>query len=120
MNQITTGAQTVSAAGAVTGSLDTSAITADFTAKVRVRGLAATKRILLALEDTVDGGTPFADARQVAVFDVLGGGVDHEISLSRSKYEMPSIRVGVANAKLRLRALSIDGSASASVQAWLE
>lgn len=119
MNQITTGEQTVSATGAVAGSLSTSAMSGNFTLKVRIRGLAAGQRIMLSVEDT-SSGTPFSDARTIAHFDTYGGMPADGVTLSKSKYEMPSAKFGAANTALRINCTAIDSGASAQILAWLE
>jgi hypothetical protein len=119
MNQITTGEQTVSAAGPVTGTLSTSAMSGNFSVKVRIRGLAQDLRIMLSLEDT-SSATPFTDARTIAHWNTFGGMPADGITLSIASYEMPSAKFGAANTALRINCTAIDGGGSAQILAWLE
>jgi hypothetical protein len=119
---ITTGEQAVAAAGAVTGTLDTSALaaTALKSLKVTVRGLAAGKRALFAVEDTASA-TPFNDAIQVAVFHFQGSQPVEGDARERAVYDIPMTRFGVANSKLRLNCLAIDATpGSVLAHAWIE
>jgi len=119
MNQITTGEQTVSATGPVSGTLNTSALSGDWSVKVRIRGLAAGKRIMLSLEDT-NNATPFSDARTIAHWDTLGGMPTDGLTLTKYHYESPSAKFGAANTALRVNCTAIDSGASAQILAWLE
>jgi hypothetical protein len=117
---ITTGEQAVTTAGAVTGSLDTSALPAFNTVKVMVRGLSATKRALFAIEDTANASA-FSDAIQVATFHFVGGGTVDGDSRERQSYDIPLTRFGVANSKLRLNCLAIDATpGTVLAHAWIE
>jgi hypothetical protein len=124
--EITTGAQTVTATGAVTGSLSTSALSGDFTVKVDVLGLTAGATARIAVEDTSAGfGT---DHSQVAVFDVSGpiGTAESvvappDVNYSKRAYEVPSTRFGATNAALRVNVLVLSGSSpSLTVHAFLQ
>lgn len=119
IKSITTGEQTVSATGAVTGSLDTSAITGDFTICVRVRGLSGSQSARVAIEDTANS-TPFSDVSTVCEFDVKGAESVEGDTFKVRSYDIPSIRIGAANTKLRANVTAISAGASAEVEAWLE
>lgn len=119
ISAITTGEQTVSATGAITGSLDTSAITGDFTICVRVRGLSGSQNARIAIEDTANS-TPFSDVTTVCEFDVKGAEAVEGDTFKVRSYDVPSIRIGGANNKLRANCTAISGSTSAEVDAWLE
>jgi hypothetical protein len=119
---ITTGEQAVAAAGAVTGSLDTSALaaTALKTVKLTVRGLAAGKRALFAIEDTASA-TPFNDAIQVAVAHFQGTQPTEGTAKEWQTYDIPLTRFGVANSALRLNCLAIDATpGTVKAHAWIE
>ena len=119
---ITTGQQTLTAAGVVTGSLDTSGIAAtdDLTLHLTVSGLTAGKTALIALEDTASA-TPFSDKRQVAVAHFVGAiAGPAEIQLSWRRYQLAALRTGAANCALRANLLALDGSTSITLQAQLE
>lgn len=117
MSNITTGEQSVSATGAVTGTLDTSALSGKYAVKVRL-GLTAGVA-LVALEDTASA-TPFNDAIQVAVFHIKGASPNEGTLHNRQDYEIPATRFGAANTKLRLNVLSISGGGTLKAFGWLE
>lgn len=117
---ITTGAQAVTAAGAVTGSLDTSGLTGDYTIKLRISALAAGKRAVVAVQDTANA-TAFSEAITVAVKQAVGSiTADNELNFSWRSYELPLARYGAANTKLRINVLAVDGSPGLTLHAWLE
>jgi hypothetical protein len=112
LSYITTGAQTVTGTGPVTGSLDTSALgaTADFTVKLDVTSMTAGAVAIIAIEDTANA-TPFSDAVQVAVFHVSGPIVTRaDDNLNKRRYEIPGTRFGQSNSKLRANVLSLSGT----------
>jgi len=119
MNQITTGKQTVSATGPVTGTLNTSAMSGNFRVKVLIAGLGEGLRMMLSLEDT-NNATPFSDARTIAHWDTYGGMPADGLTLSIRSNQMPSAKFGAANTALRLNCTALDSGASAQVTAWLE
>ncbi len=121
ITDITTGEQAVASAGAVTGSLDTSALgTFTGSIKLMVRGLSAGKKALFVIEDTANA-TPFADAIQVAAKHFVGGMPTEGIAAEWQAYDIPLTRFGASNTKLRLNCLSIDSSpGSVLAHAWLE
>lgn len=120
IKDITTGKQTVSGAGAVTGSLDTSGMSGDFTIKVRVPKLGAGKKAIFAIEDTANA-TPFSDAIQQVVWQAIGPIVpEAEKVWSIKSHELPNIRFGASNTKLRLNVTTVDSSPAMEVHAWLE
>lgn len=60
---ITTGVQTVTATGVVTGTLNTSAMNGDYTVFLNISGLTQGSTATIAIEDTASS-TPFSDAQQ--------------------------------------------------------
>lgn len=119
---ITTGIQTVTAAGAVTGTLDTSAITGNFTLHLRVWSLSAISGVasaMIALQDTANASA-FSDA--VTVVQVpLRGTVGTEQAWCFRHYETPNARFGSTNTKFRVNVLSLTGgSPQLKLEAWLE
>lgn len=117
--EITTGIQTVTSTGAVPGTLDTSALSGDFTIKVQVLDLTAGSTARIVVEDTANA-TPFSDAQPVSVFDVAGQ-VNTPSTQDVRKYQVPSTRFGQANNKLRLNVQVLSGvSPSLSVRGWIE
>ncbi len=115
---ITTATQTVTSAGAIPGSLDTSALTGKYAVKLRF-GL-TTGVAVVALEDTASSGTPFDDAIQVAVFHIKGATVREGITDSRQDYQIRGTRFGAANTKLRFNVLEIAGGGTLTAYGWLE
>ncbi len=120
INPITTGAQSPTTAGAITGVLDTSGLTGDFTIKLRVTALGAGKKATIALEDTANA-TAFSDALQQWVQQVKGPySANTEKVFSIRAYELPNMRFGAANTKLRFNLTAVDASPGLTVQGWLE
>jgi hypothetical protein len=120
MVQITTGEQTVSAAGAIAGSLSTSSFSGNYTVSVRIWGLAPGLRMLIELQDT-SSSTPFSDARAIACWHFNGGtgGTDAIVASIRSS-DLTSAKFGAANTAFRLNVVSLDSGASAQVLGWID
>lgn len=118
LTNITTGVQSVTGTGAVTGSLDTSALTGDYTVKVRVDALPG-ETAIVAVEDTAHA-TPFSEAIPVAVFHVKGTVAAEGNVYSFPKYLIPGTRFGATNNKLRVNVLSKTASGTMKVYGWLE
>jgi hypothetical protein len=120
LKDITTGAQSVTATGAITGSLDTSALSGDYTVKIEVSGLSAGKSAQIALEDTANV-TPFSDVLQPYVFSFVGGMDRDGVALSVRSYQIPQARFGATNTKLRFNTQAISSTpGSVKVHGWLE
>jgi hypothetical protein len=131
---ITTGLQTVTAAGAVPGVLDTSGATARFGIQLTATltppppdntspPKTATCKIII--EDTANA-TEFSDASPVAIFDLAQGAQTIQadvatayqpVTHSRRPNDMPSMRIGAAHCQLRAHILSITAGASLDLQA---
>lgn len=108
---ITTEAQTVSATGPVvpTTGLDISGVTGDFTLLAEVSALSASSAVSAArivIEDTVNA---FTASLPVAVWDIAGP-ITAPVNVSWRKYELPTLRAGVANAKLRVNVVTLSGA----------
>lgn len=121
---ITTGQQTVTATGAVTptAGLDISAITGDFTVKLRVQNLSSasgTPKARITLEDSVTGFTASLPAAEI---DVQGSvQTKAEQAFSWRKYQLPSVRAGVTSAVLRVNVVGLSGTTpTLTLDAWLE
>ncbi len=121
INAITTGVQSPTSTGAVTGSLDTSATTGKWVIKVRIAALGAGKTAILAIEDTANASA-FSDAVTQAVVQVKGLVTEGktEKNFVFQDYELPGLRIGAANNKLRVNLTSITATPGLKVQAWLE
>lgn len=104
---ITTGTQTVTASGPVTGTLDTSALAAAPGIRLNITAFSGTSA-RIAIEDTASA-TEFSDAQPAAVFDIAGP-ITTELEMHRSGFEMPSLRYGATHNQLRANVLSIAGS----------
>jgi hypothetical protein len=114
------GSGTLTAAGAVGSPLDTSGLTGDFTLHITITSLTAGKKAVIAVEDTASA-TPFDDAIEVAVFDIIGPiAAGAPWSVSKRAYELQGIRVGATNNKLRLKVLAIDSAASITLAGQLQ
>jgi len=124
LSAITTGAQTVTATGAVTptAGLDISGVTGDCTVHLRVQGLSAasgTPKASIQLEDSVNA---FTASIPVAVQEVQGT-VDTkaEMHFSWRKYQLPNARFGTASAVLRTNVTVLGGTTpSLTLDSWLE
>ena len=118
LTDITTGVQTITSAGAVTGSLDISGLSGDFTVKVRVTALTAAKTAVIALEDTVDA---YTGKIQNAVVQVKGPIVpEAEKVFSFPGRELPALRLGTTSAACRINVLSVTGTPGLKLHAWIE
>lgn len=118
ITQITTGEQSVTETGAVTGTANTSSLASPFTLFVRVRGLAAGDTIKLSIQDT-ENSSEFSDALDVALVDINGGMPNEGVTYSFPWYEMPSMRYGAEYCELRLNCLAISGG-TAICMAWID
>jgi hypothetical protein len=121
---LTTGAQTVTATGAVTPTtgLDISGITGDCTVHLRVQGLSAasgTPKARITLEDSVNAFTAVITSAEV---DVQGTVVTQaEQHYVWKKYQLPSTRFGTTSAVLRVNVLGLGGTTpSLTLDAWVE
>ncbi len=128
---LTTGLQTVTAAGAITptAGVDISGMTGDATVCVEVISMTAAKSARIQVEDSVNG---FTASLPVAVFDILGqvgqGGTSYTAGaynptttkFTVRKYQLANNRFGTSSAVLRLNVTAIDSSASLSINAWIE
>lgn len=117
---ITTGEQSVTATGAVTGTLATSTLSGDYTVKIRVRGLTAGQGVLLSVQDTANA-TAFSDANNVAVHHFLGTTAPEGDTHSWKSDQIPLTRFGSTNNELRIYCQLLSGSSpTALVYGWLE
>lgn len=120
-NAITTGEQSVTATGAVTGTLDTSGMAAkDFWAiKLRATSFASGQTATVVVEDTANS-TAFSDAKVVAVAHITGpasGEAPKDFVWKKS--DVPNTRFGATNTKLRFNVTQISGG-TLKLNGWLE
>lgn len=117
---ITTGTQTVTGTGPVTGVLSTSAITGGtLTLKMKVANLTDAASMLIAIEDTASASA-FSDAEQQWTQQFYGAIPVDGDTRGINTITLPRLRIGSVNNALRLNVLSMTGSSSASVLGWLE
>jgi hypothetical protein len=118
---ITTGVQTVTATGPVTGVLSTASLTGDLTLFLELDGLPAGGAARVSVEDSATNfGSSGADALPVAVAHELnlvvpGAPVTH----TWRKYNLGTIRAGATNTALRVNVLELTGG-SLSVHGYLQ
>lgn len=104
---------TVSAAGAIGGTtgLDISGVTGDFTIRLNVRKLTSasgTPRARIVLEDTVNA---FTASIPIASENIEGPFPEETpVAFSWRKYDVPSLRAGTANARLRINVVELSGT----------
>jgi hypothetical protein len=116
---ITTGVQTATATGAVTGVLSTSAMSGQFTIFVDICGLGIGQTATVAIQDTASS-TPFSDANTVASFNVAGQITSQaDVMQSRLSFESPAVRFGAANTALRANVTALSGG-TITLHAFLE
>jgi hypothetical protein len=117
ISNITTGEQSVTGTGAVTGTLNTSSLSGDYTIKMRIRSIVGTGP-KVTIEDTANSSA-FSDAETVAVMDLSNAVGPDGITLSWKKHDIPNTRFGSTNNKLRANCIIAPGT-SCYVYAWLE
>lgn len=117
---ITTGAQTVTATGAVTptAGLDISGISGDFTVWIQVQALTAAKKAVIALEDSVNAFT--ASIVKALINPVGAAAAAYDQKYSFRKYQIPSLRAGTTSAVARINVTAIDSATSLTVNSWIE
>ena len=109
---ITTGMQTVTAAGPVAGTLSTAALTSLSTIYLDVTGLTSgTCRI--SIEDSATG--TFGDALPVKVWHFEAGDPTDGVTVSAKLEEIVNIRSGAAGNALRVNVLALASGATLSV-----
>ncbi len=109
---ITTGIQTVTAIGPVTGTLATAGLPNLSTIYLDVTGLSSgTCRI--SIEDSANGA--FTDALPVKVWHFAPGSEPAGINVSAALDEIPNIRKGATGNALRVNVLSLAGGATLSL-----
>jgi hypothetical protein len=106
---ITTGIQTVTSAGPVTGTLSTASLTNLSTIYLDVTGLSAgTCRI--SIEDSATGA--FGDALPVKVWHFEAGTNVAGITVSANSEDIPNLRKGATGNALRVNVLSLPTGAT--------
>ena len=114
---ITTGTQTVTAAGPVTGTLSTATLTNLSTLYLDVTGLSAgTCRI--SIEDSATG--TFGDALPVKVWHFESGEPADGITVSANSEEIPNLRKAATGNALRVNVLALSSGATLSLAASVD
>ena len=127
---ISSGEQTVTATGAITGSLSTNGLPRTGWLKVRIRGLQPGQYMRIDIEDTANV-TPFSDALQVWSVEATAGQEAANQPSATLPYEtdavygielfrLPDMRFGSTNNALRGNTQAITASTTALVTIWLE
>jgi hypothetical protein len=115
------GAGTYSSGGVVTKAQDISGLQGDFTLHLNAN-VTASKNALIAVQDSADGFVN--DIVTLWETNVQGGqGSGFYVppqGFSMRAYQLPSMRMGVANARLRLFVTKIDAGATALTALWIE
>jgi len=102
--------------GAVSMAYDISGLSGDFTLRITVEGMAVGKKVLLAVQDSADGFV--SDVKTLMVVNLTGSNAPE--SYNARAYQVPSLRLGVTNARLRLNVQSIDSGNPAVLSLGLE
>jgi hypothetical protein len=114
---ITTGIQTVTTSGPVTGTLSTAGLTTLSTIYLDVTGLSSgTCRI--AIEDSATG--TFTDALPVKVWHFTPGSNPGGINVSAALNEVPNMRRGATGNALRVNVLSLAAGATLSLSGTVD
>jgi hypothetical protein len=110
---ITTGMQTVTATGPVTGTLSTATLPNLSTIYLNVSGLTAGATCRISIEDSASG--TFGDALPVKVWHFEGGENVNGVTESANLDEIPNIRKGATGNALRVNVLALSSSATLSL-----
>lgn len=108
--------------GAVSKVQDISGLSGDFTLRLNINGLTAGKNAVVCVQDSADGFV--SDIKTLWTENVAGGqGSAFYVpvnSFSVRAYQLPSLRIGVANARLRLFVQELDGGATVTTTLVIE
>jgi hypothetical protein len=110
---ISTGMQTVSAAGPVPGTLSTASLSHLSTIYLNVSGLTAGMTSRISIDDSANG--TFSDALPVKVWHFEGGENINGVTVSANLDEIPNLRSGGAGNALRVNVLALSAGATLSL-----
>jgi hypothetical protein len=110
---ITTGTQTVTATGPVTGTLSTAGLPNLSTIYLDVSTLTLGATCRISIEDSANG--TFSDALPVKVWHFEGGEPASGITVSANSEEIPNIRKGATGNALRVNVLALGSGATLSL-----
>jgi hypothetical protein len=115
---ITTGMQTVTSTGPVTGTLSTASLPNVSTIYIDVTSFTAGAVCRVSIEDSASGN--FSDALPVKVWHFQGGESGSGVTVSANLDEISNIRKGATGNALRVNVLAISASASLSLTASVD
>ena len=110
-NNITTGAQTLTAAGPAAGTLDISGMSGDYELLVEVIALSAASGVpkaRIVIEDTVNGFTAALPVCEFGIEGPITAGAS--VTETRRIADAPSMRIGTASAALRCNVAALEGT----------
>jgi hypothetical protein len=110
----------VTKAGTFQGAgVDVSGITGDWSLRIKVTKLTAGKNVRFQFTDSADN---FSADKGVGPTFCFTGEIQPVADVTRTirKQDMPTFRLGVASAKLRLEITAIDAGGSVDYSAWVE
>jgi hypothetical protein len=107
-------------AATISQALPISAITTDFTVRLRVESLTASKNFQVEIQDSADGFVNDIVTRWSGNFkgQVMTQAMEDVVELR--KYNIPGMRFGTAGAYMRLYIVQIDAGATAVTTCWYE
>src|SRR5262249_14292385 len=107
--------------GKVSIAKDVSGLSGDFTLHITVNGLTDSKNALLCLQDSADGFvSDVVNLWCVNVAGGSGGSFSPPIAYTHRLYEVPSARIGVVNARMRLNVQRLDVGATVTAGWFIE
>jgi hypothetical protein len=118
LSDITTGLQSVSSTGAVTGSLDISGMSGDFNVKVQIQALSAGKTVVIGIEDSVNAFTATVPQAVIQATGSLTSNYDRTYTFRKN--QIPALRIGTGSAVVRLNVYSTTATPGLQVHAWIE
>lgn len=116
------GVGTYSSGGKVSIAKDVSGLQGDYTLRININGLTATKNAMVCLQDSADGFVN--DIVSLWCVGLQGGSstgfYNPPIGYSQRMYQVPSARIGVTNARMRLNVTQLDAGATVTASWWVE
>lgn len=116
-----TGTGSYTSGGAVSKAQDISALSGNFTVRLVINGLTAVKNAVVCVQDSADGFV--SDIVTLACANpsgAIGPAPSPGVTYTWSKYQLPSLRAGITNGRLRVSVQSLDGSATVTTSLYFE
>ena len=114
-----TGTGSYTSGGKVSIAQDISGLSNDFSVRLIITALTAAKNAVVCIQDSADGYA--SDIVTLACVNPSGfTGTSTPLHFVWRKYQLPSLRLGVTNGRLRVNVQAIDGSASVSTSLSIE